>query len=177
MSEQRLPSVSPHELVAESFQRQVANDIRRTGNPQQYIHEILLPMMNEHRGRETPMTVEEVHHKLFSTESDKPGELAEFVEQRRQGQVGEGLNAGLALEIADLMYYLEQPASRDLLYGSPEERNVPFDRRRELEILLGVTLEKARLFCIYKYRTRMEFAHLDDERRKRMEALVIERVF
>jgi hypothetical protein len=121
-----------------------------------YIRTDLIPRMDRHRGRTEPS--KDAFLKLLKTDDSKPGELVEFMVELMRGNKG---TASWALEIADVVYYMENPSGRKLLYENPTapagELKVSQEVAELIEGTFGVSLERAREFCILKYETRMDF--------------------
>ncbi|MEX0749032.1 MAG: hypothetical protein WD467_01935 [Candidatus Saccharimonadales bacterium] len=178
MGEQGKTIITAEMSATDALYESIRFELAQAESVVAYIHDTLHPEMDAHRGRIKPCSQGEVYAKLFSTAVDKPGEMWELIEQRRLAKDRDepGLTADKALEIADIIYYLEQPGGRWLLYGLHEPPEVPDDRQAEIEMLLGVTLELARELCVYKYRTRMLYRDTPDHVRKHAESLVIARV-
>ena len=125
----------------------------------------LIPAMDQHRRRTTPLASEEVFTKLFSVDLVKPGGMVELLDQVRV-DVGRRLSLEYALEIADVVYYQEQPSVREYLYQNPDtpigQLTIHTVIVEMMEKSLGVVLETASLFCIAKYLSRIHFDQQSD---------------
>lgn len=162
----------------DNFYNDLVAEVESVTDYQQYIHEVLLPMMDQHRGRTEPAPKSKIMQRLFSTDPEKPGEMIEFFEAAEDAaRKGQKITPEKALEIADLIYFMEQPGGRHLLYGSDESGKIVADPYGLVEETLGVDIDTARLFCMIKYRTRIHYTPLvEDEDRKEIEKAIMARL-
>lgn len=116
-----------------------------------FIKCVIIPEMDRRRGRNAPLSSAAVLQKLHAPEnSDKPGEGPEFARALRES--GSRFTPDLALEIADLVYYYNQPNALT---------------RQSLNALLFLILgdqwkKLSDDFCMVKYATRIQYGNRHD---------------
>ncbi len=122
----------------------------------------IIKNMDRKRGHQENLTAEEVKEKIYSIDQKKPGEYLEFMEEY---EISNGeLTPGLALEMADIIYYTSQP-------------NCPSDiknLRYELEEKLGIDDELAQQFCILKYNSRLKEPNDSKSYKKHEQKLMVD---
>jgi hypothetical protein len=158
------------ELISPNvFSSQLAITIDAIPDRRRYIHEQIIPTMDLRRRRIEAASPDEIVKKLYSTERRKPGEWVEFMMEVIKS--GRRRTVDKALEIADLIYYMEQPGGWMWLYPNlPDSFDHTEKELRVIERTLGVSLEEARLYCIVKYSTRAVYGDLPKRRYKRIES-------
>lgn len=110
-----------------------------------YIIDIVIPRMQERRGREE-LTETQIRERLERPpRSGKPGEFRELEEQVRRDI--DGVDGKFASEIADVVYYCNQP-------NCPQDLITSMHSWLEL---LGIPLKTAQEFCIIKYELRIQY--------------------
>lgn len=119
------------------------NKIESTNDFDKSINQIILEM-NFRRGHRENLDAENIRNKIFSQNSDKPGEYFEFIEEYEASK-GK-LTPGLASKMADIIYYTSQPNCPNNLKGLATE----------FEEKIGIDHRLAQQFCILKYRCRLE---------------------
>ncbi|MDQ3099578.1 MAG: hypothetical protein M3Q44_07590 [bacterium] len=138
-----------------------------------FIHDTLIPAMDRHRGRKKPAVQNDVIRKLYSVKKNKPGELVESMFEIIKSR--SLLTTDKALDIAELIYYMEQPAGHPFLYGDPPYNyDHTLEMNEIIEAAFSVSLDQARAFCIAKYITRIRFNNLPEDARKQMEYMAVE---
>jgi len=117
---------------------------------EEYIRSSIIPRMDKRRGRENPLRQSSVLLRMQSTPSSgKQGEEYEMMEE--MVMANDGVTPGFAAEIADEIYYcLQRNAPAETLSG------LSFF----LEGILGIEMETAYAFCIFKYETRLVCGNL-----------------
>jgi hypothetical protein len=161
------------ELISPNvFSSQLAITVDAISDRRRYIHEQIIPTMDKRRRRLQPATSDVVVEKLYGTDRRKPGEWVEFMMEVIKS--GRRKTVDKALEIADLIYYMEQPGGWMWLYPNlPDSFDHTKAELRLIEGTLGVSLEEARLYCIVKYSTRTVYGDLPKRRYKRIESDVM----
>ena len=151
-------------LLSTEFYDAVIAIVGKTDDRKGYIQETLIPKMDERRGRVRPQTREEIVKKLFSADMTKPGETVEIIEEAVRAK--RKLTPELALEVADVIYYMLQPNCPDFA-NNPE----PFITG------LGIDMETAYTLCIVKYEARLLYGSLSNfkEIEKKMMARFLEK--
>lgn len=137
-----------------------------------FIQKVIIPKQNVLMGRgQTYLSVLEIYQRVYSLE----GELAELTEAIWLSEFR--LTPSVALEIADLVYFTQQPKSL-----------IPFANSRLLYRVIGSIcpnpdqmLNSFYAFCIVKYLTRINVDNLGidltKEERKALEERVIKKFF
>jgi hypothetical protein len=119
----------------------------------------IIPDMQERRGRDCPLTTEEVEVKIYGGTSSKPGEAYEYKVAMDKKMISpDFFTTEEALETADLIYYELQPNSA---VEAPINWFLSFGDTRLLCIL-----------CYIKYKTRLRFG--DRKNYKEIETYVMD---
>lgn len=175
MEQESQLSVQPKDILARILP--ILDPLNSPPSKERFIQQEIIPtqdsLRNRYRkGTRTRHTLPSriIRDKVFGIDRDKPGEYKEFRDalEKSKGQ----LTPLVAVEIADLYYYLLQPKSRIELHNLAQ-----------LWVLINRSdtppndmLDLAYSFCIVKYFTRMELDlanHLDKNEKQLIELEVM----
>ena len=168
-------SIQPKAILARIFP--ILDPLNSPVSKERFIKQEIIPTQDSLRGRHIrrtttrhPLPSKTIRKKVFGTDGDKPGEYKEFRDalEKSKGQ----LTPLVAVEIADLYYYMLQPRSRielhnlGLLWVLINKSDTPPNDMLDL----------AYSFCIVKYLTRIELDlanHLDKNEKQQIELEVM----